>query len=96
MSGDPFFLCSKWIFDLLSSINPKDQVGMIIFLNGRKGSIPLRILGRHRKTRDDLAPLIPGVLYIHLGDEVGRSHSHVKDGEPGLTGELRLLWVGLQ
>ena len=84
--GTPFLLYSRWIYDLLRSINPKDQVGMI-FLNGRKGSIPLRILGRHRKTREDLALLLPGVLSIHFGDEVGRSHSHVKDG---------LLWVGLQ
>ena len=31
MSGDPFFLYARWIYDLLSFINPKDQVGMNIF-----------------------------------------------------------------
>ena len=52
------------------------------------------ILGRHRKTGEDLAPLLPGVPSIHLRNKVSRSF--LMDGELGITGELRLLWKDLK
>ena len=46
------------------------------------------ILGRYRKIGEDPAPLLLGVLSIHSKDKMGRSHSHIIDGELDFAREL--------
>ena len=74
-------------------MNPEDKAVMTLLSMEQLHSNPSKgILGRHRKTGEDLAPLLPGVPSIHFRNKVSRSFSHVKDGELGITGELHLLW----
>ena len=84
-------------YDLLRFINPKDKMGMTLLQLER---VPFHsskeTLGRRRKTGEDPAPLLPGVLSMHPKDKVARSHSHVIDGELGFARELLQLSVGIQ
>ena len=78
-------------------MNPKNKMGMTLL---QLEMVPFHsakeTLGRRRKTGEDPAPLLPGVLSMHSKDKVGRSHSHVIDGELGFARELLYLWVGIQ